>query len=159
MLNSIRIAVIDDNPTFRESVVRMLNGVDGIEVVGEGATAADALKIAQELVPDVMLLDLGLPGGGTETIARIARVYPNLRTIIMTASENEEDVTLALKAGARGYVMTTSSGREVVETVRAITRGDSRAAPKLPPRLLIKSGERIKTVVNDNLRELTFQKE
>ena len=158
-LKSIRIAVIDDHPMFRQSVVRMLKGVDGIEVVGEGRTAADALKVAKELVPDVMLLDLRLPGGGTEAVASISRVCPSVRTVVLTASENEQDIALALKAGARGYIMTSSSGREVVETVRAVSRGDSRTAPKLAPRLLITNGERIKTIANDNLRDLDFPEE
>jgi len=153
MPNSIRIAVINGHPIFRAGVIRMLDGLDDIEVVGEGASAADALKVAQELVPDVMLLDLRLPGGGIEAAASIAHVCPNVRTVILTAAENEQDVALALKAGARGYLMTSNSGREVVETVRAILRGDS-CTPRLAPRLLIKNGERIDTVVNDNLRDL-----
>jgi two-component system, NarL family, nitrate/nitrite response regulator NarL len=152
----IRIAVINDNPMFRERMVRMLGGVAGIEVVGDGATAADALKVAQELAPDVMLLHLRLPEGSTEVTASIARVCPNVRTVILTASENDQDITSALQAGARGYIATSSSGREVVETVRAIVRGDSRTAPKLAPRLLIKNGELIKTIVNDNLHDLAL---
>jgi two-component system, NarL family, nitrate/nitrite response regulator NarL len=153
----IRIAVINDNPMFRERMVRMLRGVAGIEVVGDGATAADALKIAQELAPDVMLLHLHLPEGSTEVTASVARVCPDVRTVILTASENDQDITSALRAGARGYIATSSSGREVVETVRAIVRGDSRTAPKLAPRLLIKNGELIKTIVNDNLHDLALR--
>jgi len=151
---SIRIAVIGDQRAIREAVVRMLKSADGIEVVGQGATTADALQIAQELVPDIMLLDLHLRERAIEAVASIARMYPDVRTVILTASEDEQDVALALQAGARGYIMTDSSGREVVETVRAVIRGGSRAAPKLAPRLLIKNGEHIKTVVNDNLYEL-----
>jgi two-component system, NarL family, nitrate/nitrite response regulator NarL len=153
MPTSIRIAVINGQPIFRAGLIRMLDGVDDIEVVGEGANAADALKVAQELVPDVILLDLRLPGGGIEAAASIARVCPNVRTVILTTTENEQDVALTLQAGARGYIMTSSSGREVVATVRAIIRGDSRA-PRLAPRLLIKNGDRIDTIVNDNLRNL-----
>lgn len=158
-LKSIRIAVIDDHAVFRRSLVRMLKGVDGIEVVGEGRTSADALKVAKELVPDVMLLDLRLPGGGTEAVASISRVCPSVRTVVLTDSENERDIALAVQAGARGYIMTSTSGREVVETVRAVSRGGSRAAPRLAPRLLITNGERIKTIANDSLRDLDFREE
>ena len=70
----------------------MLKGVDGVEVVGEGASVADALKIAQELAPDVMLLNLR-QRGGAEAAARIADVCPNVRTVILTASENEQKMT------------------------------------------------------------------
>src|SRR5262249_48046666 len=99
---SIRVAVIVDNPIFRKSVTRLLKGADGIDVVGEGATVADALKVARELVPDVMLLNLHLRGQGTEAVASIARICPNVRTVILTASESERDVTTALQAGVRG---------------------------------------------------------
>jgi len=152
--SSIRIAVIDDHPIFRGGVVRMLKGVDGVEVVGEGASMADALKIAQELAPDVMLLNLR-QRGGAEAAARIADVCPNVRTVILTASENEQNVTMGLQVSARSYVMTGSSEHEMIETVRATNRDDSYTMPKLVPRLLIKNGERINTVAGDNLYNLS----
>jgi two-component system nitrate/nitrite response regulator NarL len=148
---SIRIAVIDGDPIFRRDVVRMLNGVDGIEVVGEGATSADAIRVAKDLRPDVILLDLRLPQGSTEAAASIARACPNVGTIILTDSENELDVALALQAGARGYILSRNSVREVVDTVRAVVRRESRAMPNLASRLLVKDRERINAVVCDNI--------
>jgi two-component system, NarL family, nitrate/nitrite response regulator NarL len=147
----IRVAVIGGDPISRKSVVRMLNGVEGIEVVAEGATSADGAKIAMELCPDVILLDVRLPRCGTEAAADIARVSPDVGTVVLTDSENEQDVGLALKAGARGYIVTSNSVREVVETVRAVVRRESREVPNLTSRLLIKSGERINTLISDNI--------
>ena len=155
--DSIRIAVIDDHPMFREGTVGVLTRADGIEVVGEGATASDALAIAKERVPDVILLDLHLPGGGIEAAASIARACPNVRIVALTASEDEQDVASALQAGARGYMLKGCSGQEVVETVRAIVRGDSYVAPSLAARLLVKKGTRIEATVDDNHRGLTFR--
>jgi two-component system, NarL family, nitrate/nitrite response regulator NarL len=155
----IRIVVVDDHPMFREAAVQMLAHADGIEVVGEGATAADALKVAKELLPDVILLDVRLPGSGVEAAARIDCVCPDVRTIMLTASENEQDVTSALQAGARGYILKDSSGSEVVETVRAIYRGDTYVAPHLAARLLIKKSKQIEIVVNDNLHHLITSRE
>ena len=155
--SSIRVAVIADDPISRQRVTRILKGAIGIEVVGEGSTVADALEVARELAPDVMLLNLDVRGEGTKAAAGIARVCPNVRTIILTASENERDVTMAVQAGARGYIMAGSSTREVVETVRGIVRDDARAVPTLEPRLLITSGEGIKIVEEDNLRDLNFR--
>src|SRR5262250_3451130 len=131
MPGAIRIAVIDDHPMFREGAVQSLTCMDGIEVVGEGATAADAIKVAEEFRPDVMLLDISLPGGGLEAAANIARTCPSVRAVMLTASESELDVASALRAGARGYILKGSSGAEVVETVRTIFQGGSYVAPRL----------------------------
>ena len=155
MSSSIRIAVIDDHPMYREGVVQTLANADGIEVVAEGATAADALKVAQDLLPDVMLLDVVLPGGGVEAAGSIARLCPNVRAIMLTASENEHDVVSALQAGARGYILKGSSGFEVVETVRAIFRGESYVAPILGARLLMQIGKRTDTVARRDMCDLT----
>ncbi|HMA73969.1 MAG TPA: response regulator [Xanthobacteraceae bacterium] len=128
---AIRIAVVDDHTIFREGAIKILASADGIEVVGEGATAADALKVAEELHPDVMLLDMNMPGGGVEAAANIARVCPTVRAVMLTASDSAVDAASALRAGARGYILKGSSGAEVVDTVRAIFRGESYVAPGL----------------------------
>jgi len=157
--NSIRIAVIDDHPMFREGTVGVLTNANGIEVVGQGATATDALNIAREHIPDVILLDLRLPGCGVEAAASIARTCPNVRTIILTASEDEQDVASALQAGARGYMLKGSSGHEVVETVRAVVRGESYVAPTLAARLLVNRGKRIEVTADDDRRDLSSREE
>ena len=159
MSKSFRVAIIDDHPLFLDGVASMLASIDGIEVVGRGTTAADAIKIAQELVPDVMLLDLFLPGGGVEAAANITRVYPNVRIVMLTASEREQDVAAALQAGARGYILKGSSGQEVVETLRAIARGDSYVAPNLAARLLIKQNKQVEAVVERSFHDLTAREE
>ncbi len=155
MANPIRIAVIDDHPLYREGTVQTLTEAEGFEVVAEGATAADALKVAQKCLPDVILLDLRMPGGGVEAAADIADACPHVRTIMLTASENEQDVTSALQAGARGYIVKSSSGPEVVETVRAIYRGEHYVSSGLGARLLIKIGKRCGAAVDHNSHDLT----
>jgi len=159
MSDAIRIAVIDDHPMFREGAVQTLTCIDGIEVVGEGATADDALKVAEELRPDVMLLDIGLPGGGVQAAANIARACPGVRAVMLTASESELDVASALQAGARGYILKGSSGAEVVETVRAIFRGESYVAPSLAARLLIQMGKRTEVATSKPANDLTAREE
>src|SRR5499427_9607885 len=133
--NPIRIAVFDDHPVFREGVVQMLKRVDGFEIVGEGATATDALRIAQERAPDVILLDLCMPGGGIEAAACIACDCPNVRTMMLTLSECEHDVVSALLAGARGYVLKSSAISEVIDAVHAIVQGNFYFTPNLAVRL------------------------
>jgi len=141
--NPIRIAVFDDHPVFREGEVQMLKRVDGFEIVGEGETATDALKIAQDRAPDVILLDLCMPGGGIEAAACIACDCPNVRTMMLTASECEHDVVSALLAGARGYVLKGSTESEIVDAVRAIARGDFYFTSNLVVQVLIERGKRI----------------
>jgi two-component system, NarL family, nitrate/nitrite response regulator NarL len=159
MPGAIRIAVIDDHPMFREGATQMFACMDDIEVVAEGATAADAVRAAEELRPDVMLLDISLPGDGLAAAASIARTSPSVRTVMLTASESEADVASALKAGARGYILKGSSGAEVVETVRAIFNGQSYLAPSLAARLLIQMGERAEAAADKPGSDLTSREE
>lgn len=155
----IRIAVIDDHPLFRESVIETLMNAGSFEIVGEGATAAEAVRLAQEHTPDIMLLDLRLPGDGVQAAASIARACPSVRVIVLTVSESEQDVISALQAGAQGYILKNSGGLEVVETVRDIARGSSYVAPNLAARLLINRGKSIEAAVVDNSRNLTVNEE
>jgi two-component system, NarL family, nitrate/nitrite response regulator NarL len=155
MIDLIRVAVIDDHPLFREGVVNILTSVGGIEVVAEGATADDAFKIALEHTPHLMLLDVGIAGGGIEAASKLARAHPNMRIVMLTASEDEQHVTSALKAGARGYILKGSSGHELVQAVRAVAKGDSYVAPNLAARLLAKKTNRIEAVVDYNHPDLT----
>jgi DNA-binding NarL/FixJ family response regulator len=136
MTNVIRVGVVDDHPLFREGVVHMLKRVDGIEVVAEGATAADALRIAAEHTPNVMLLDLSIAGGGIEAAEGVARTSPDTQVVVLTASEDEGHVASALRAGARGYVLKGTHGQELVSIVQAIAGGNSYVAPHLAARLL-----------------------
>jgi DNA-binding NarL/FixJ family response regulator len=155
----IRIAVIDDHPLFRESVVETLTRAGSFDIVGEGATAADALRLAQSLAPDVMLLDVRLPGGGVQVASDIGSACPAVRIIMLTASDSEQDVVAALQAGAKGYVLKSSSGLELVETVRDIARGSSYVAPSLAGRLLVNRGTLVEPTVVDHVRELTSYEE
>jgi two-component system, NarL family, nitrate/nitrite response regulator NarL len=159
MPDAIRIAVIDDHPMFREGAIQIFACMNDIEVVAEGATAADALRVAEEFRPDVMLLDISLPGGGLEAAAGIARACPSVRAVMLTASENEMDVASALQVGARGYILKGSSGAEVIETVRAIFNGESYVAPSLAARLLIQMGKRAEVVANKPGSDLTSREE
>ena len=136
MADRLRVAVIDDHPLFREGVVHRLRGARGLEVVGEGETADDAVRIASQELPDIVLLDVSMPGGGIEAARSIARVCPIVKTIMLTVSESEQDVTQALEASVKGYVLKGTSGSELLKTMFAISRGESYITPGLAARLL-----------------------
>jgi two-component system nitrate/nitrite response regulator NarL len=159
MLETLRVAVIDDHPLFRDGVINFLTQVDGIEVVGQGATAADALRVAEEHTPDVMLLDVCMPGGGIEAAASISQARPNVRTIMLTSSEDEQDVGSALQAGAQGYILKGSSGHELIEITRAVAEGGSYVAPNLAARVLTYRSKQVEAVVDRNYRDLTSREE
>lgn len=136
MSDRLRVAIIDDHPLFREGVVHTLRSARVLEVVGEGGTADDAVRIARQELPDIVLLDVSMPGGGLEAARSIARVCPIVKTIVLTVSESEQDVAQALEAGVKGYILKGTSGSELLKTMFAISRGESYVSPGLAARLL-----------------------
>jgi two-component system nitrate/nitrite response regulator NarL len=136
MSEKIRIAVIDDHPMLRAGVTHTLKAEPDFEVVGEGGTANDAIRIARDELPDIMLLDVSLPGGGIEAAQAIASACPVVKVVMLTVLQNEESVSAALQAGARGYILKGISGPDFVRTVRDIDRGEDYVSPGLAARLL-----------------------
>jgi two-component system, NarL family, nitrate/nitrite response regulator NarL len=142
MTAKIRIAVVDDHPLLREGVVGTLRAA-ALDVVGVGASAADATRIAGEQAPDVMLLDISMPGGGVEAARAIAKAHPGVRTIMLTVSEREDDVMAAMEAGARAYILKGVGGPELLATIRAVGRGETYIAPQVAARVLSKMQRRV----------------
>ena len=133
---TIQVVIVDDHPLFRQGVAQTLDGEPDFEVVGEGATAGDALRLARDLLPDVLLLDITMPGGGIAAAATIAAAYPVTKIVMLTASEQEDDVAAALQAGARGYIVKGVSARELVAIVRGVASGEGYVSPTLAASLL-----------------------
>ena len=134
--DTLEIVVADDHPLFREGVIASLGIDDRIVVVGEAEDADGAVKLARETQPDVVLLDLTMPGGGLEAASRITTAVPSTRVIMLTASEDEEHLLSAIQAGARGYVLKDISADELVEIVRSVHAGNVHIAPSLAFALL-----------------------
>ena len=131
MTDTIRVAVADDHPMFRAGVVMSLREEDGIEVVGDAANGSAALAIARAEVPDVMILDINMPGGGLETAQRIAAACPATRIVMLTVSEDEDDLLAAMKAGASGYVLKGAGASELADVIRSVHAGEVYVAPAL----------------------------
>lgn len=140
MPDRLQVAVVDDHPLFREGVAATLRAQPGINVVGEGASAAEAVRLAGEKLPDVMLLDVSMPGGGLTAARQIAAAYPVVKVVMLTVSEEEEDVTAALRAGARAYVLKGVAARELVGILRSVAAGDVYVTPSLAASLLAELG-------------------
>lgn len=135
-IEAIRIVVVDDHPLFREGVATTLASYPDIDVVGEGCSADEALRLARDLLPDVLLLDISMPGGGVNAARSIAAAYPVIRIIMLTVSEHEEDVLKSLKAGARAYILKGVTARDLVAIVRSVHNGESYVTPTLAASLL-----------------------
>jgi DNA-binding NarL/FixJ family response regulator len=133
---SIRIAIVDDHPLFREGVARSLGEIGGFELVGEGASAEDAERLVRTSTPDILLLDISMPGGGLSALASILSATPEQKIVMLTVSETNADVAQALKAGARGYVLKGVGSKALAEILRDVANGQSYVSPSLSARLL-----------------------
>lgn len=136
----ITVAVVDDHPLFRGGVQETLAAEPDIELVSEAATADDAVRIAKATSPDVLLLDLGIPGGGLAAADQISRLCPTTRIIILTASEHEDDVAEALRLGVSAFVVKGVSGQELVRIVRGVSQGEVYVSPHLAASMLMHAG-------------------
>jgi two-component system nitrate/nitrite response regulator NarL len=136
MSDRMRIAVVDDHPLYRDGVMLTLRSAPDIDIVAEGATALDAVRIGKSHVPDIILLDVTLQGSGIEAAAQIKHACPSIKVVMLTASEDAAHVSAALQAGACGYILKGCSGPELLRILRAIQNSESYITPALATRLL-----------------------
>lgn len=131
MSERIRVVVADDHPMFRAGVVASLAAEPDIEVLAEGASADDAVHLASLHEPDVCLLDIAMPGGGLRAAGEITAALPQTRVVMLTVSEDEDDLLAAMKAGASGYVLKGAAASELVGVLRKVSAGEVYVAPGL----------------------------
>jgi len=136
-MDQIRIVIADDHPLYREGVARSLMEDVGLSVVGQAQDAPSAVELTRRLSPDLLLLDISMPGGGGLAALREVRALPKPPVIAMlTASEEDDEVMQALKAGALGYVLKGVGARDLIGIVKDLARGQSYVSPVLAARLL-----------------------
>lgn len=136
MKADIRLVVVDDHPLFREGVARSLKEIGGFDIVGEGSSAQDAVRIASESHPDILLMDVSMPGGGLEAITEILSRFPEQKIVMLTVTEANESITKALTAGARGYVLKGVGSKSLAEILHSVAAGETYLSPVLSARLL-----------------------
>ncbi|HUR16658.1 MAG TPA: response regulator transcription factor, partial [Candidatus Limnocylindrales bacterium] len=147
----IRIVVADDHPMFRAGVVASLSAQPDVEVVGEGASADEAVRLAHEHNPDVCLLDITMPGGGLNAAREITAGVPGSKVVMLTVSEDEDDLLAAMKAGASGYVLKGAAAGELVSVLRSVNAGEVYVAPGLAWGLLREMSRPRSTPILDEL--------
>ncbi|WP_439888097.1 response regulator [Pseudomonas sp. MBLB4123] len=157
MSDSIRIGIVDDHPLLRQGVAAALKRIADFEVVEQGGSAEEAECIAAEYRPDVMLMDVHMPGDSFSAVRAIVLANPAIKVLMLTVSESEDDAYAALEAGAKGYVLKGVSGPELAQAIRNVALGQTFITPGFAGKLisnLQKHNEDEKTV-----DELTHREE
>ena len=135
--SDIRLGVIDDHSIFRDGVKRALTLEDDFKVIGEGESADDAIAVCDELRPDVMIIDLKMPGGGIKAVTEIHRRHADVGLIVVTVQDDHQSVRAALGAGARGYILKGCKAHELIDAVRVVAAGGTYVTPVLASVLLL----------------------
>jgi DNA-binding NarL/FixJ family response regulator len=148
----VRILIADDHPLFLDGLVATLSADADLEVVATARDAPAAVRAAREHAPDIALLDIAMPGGGIEAARLIGSASPATRVLMLTSSENEDDLVAAMEAGAKGYALKGVAGRELATILKAVHGGETYVAPGLAY-TMIKGLTRPRAC--DPLRELT----
>ena len=141
MAEPIRVLIADDHERFRRGLRMVLEAEEGIEVVAEAADGGEAVKRVEELAPDVILMDVRMPTmTGIEATRMIREAFPATRIIMLTVSDDEDDLFDAVKAGANGYLLKEVSIEEVADAVRAVMQGQSLISPSMAAKLISEFG-------------------
>src|SRR5215831_5132441 len=136
-MEPLRVLIADDHPLFRHGIQALLNTTPDLEVVGEARTGEEAINLARSLQPDVILMDIQMPGiTGIEATRRILHESPHIRILMVTMFEDESSIFTAMRAGARGYVLKDTEKTELLRAIRAVGSGEAIFSPAIATRLL-----------------------
>jgi DNA-binding NarL/FixJ family response regulator len=135
-MESLRVLIVDDHDLFRTGLRNLLEE-QGVQVVGEAGGGTEAVRIVRELAPDVVVMDLNMPGmGGVDATRHITAIAPLTRVVMLTISDQDGDVMDAILAGACGYLLKDSSIQELIAGIRAASRGESLISPTIASKVL-----------------------
>jgi len=120
----VRVLIADDHPLFRQGVVSVLELADGIDIVGEAVSGEEAVRLSAELRPDVVLMDLRMPGlNGIEATAKIKEQCSDIHILVLTMFKDDASVITAMKAGARGYLLKDADSEDIIDAIRSVASG------------------------------------
>jgi DNA-binding NarL/FixJ family response regulator len=140
MKEGIRVCVVDKHPLFRDGVILALSSQPDIAIVGHGSSVEDAIRLSQEHIPDVVVIDTGTLGQNMDAIEAILQQYPNIGILFLAETAEEEHVYAALKRGVRGYILKSANRAELVQAVTVLGQAQSFISPGLAAKLLMRSG-------------------
>jgi len=155
-MSRVRVLLVDDHDVVRLGLMTLINDRADMEVVGEAGTAGEALRAVERLRPEVVLMDIRLPGeGGIEATERITRDFPETKVVILTSFADDELVVRAIQAGAVGYVLKQVGNEELLRAIQAAARGQALLDPATTQRLLARVRETERKVEEDAFRDLS----
>jgi DNA-binding NarL/FixJ family response regulator len=136
-MNPLTVLIADDHPLFRKGMLALLESMADIELLGEASSGPEAVEMASALQPDVVLMDLQMPGGsGLAATRQLSQTFPNIRILVVTLFEDEESIFTALRAGARGYILKDADEAEMMRAIRAVGQGEAIFSPAIASRLI-----------------------
>src|SRR5581483_6926813 len=151
-----RILLVDDHEVVRLGLMTLLNDQPNMEVVGEASTAGEAVKAVEKLDPDVVLMDIRLPGeGGIEAARQVTKKFPRTKVIMLTSFADDELIMRAINAGAVGYVLKQVGNEELLRAIDAAARGEALLDPAVTARLLSRVRENERRAEEDAFRDLS----
>ena len=137
MEDTVRVLIAEDHPLFREGMRGRLDRVADVAVVGEAASGDEAVELAHKLEPDIILMDIKMPGlNGIEATREIQRANPQIGILVLTMFEDDDSVFAAMRAGAKGYLLKDSGGEGVVHAIRAVASGEAVFGPGVAERII-----------------------
>ena len=157
----VRVLVADDHPMFREGLSALLGAIDDIDLVAVAESGEEAIRIAREFMPDVVIMDLHMPGlNGIEATRRIVADSPNIGVLVLTMFDEDETVFQVMRAGARGFLLKGADQSDILRAVRAVAHGDAIFGPALARRMIgffraeARSGDPAFAQLTDREREI-----
>ncbi len=155
-MNDIRVLIVDDHALVRLGLMTLIDDQPNLTVVGEAGTAAEAVRQVEALRPDIVLMDIRMPGeGGIEATRQITTRFPETRVIILTSFAEDELVLRAIQAGAVGYVLKQADNEELLRAIAAVSRGEALLDPATTARLLGQMRQLSRKVEQDAFRDLS----
>lgn len=141
-MNRVRVVLVDDHEVVRLGLITLLEDLDWVEVVGEAGTAEEALRVIERLRPDVVVMDIRLPGeSGIEACRTITTRWPEIRVIMLTSSADDEMILKSLQAGASGYVLKQVGNQAFISALDAARKGESMLDPQVTGRVIARLRE------------------
>ncbi len=136
-MDQLTVLIADDHPLFRKGLRALLAATPNTSLVGEATTGEEAVRLAEQLQPDVVLMDLRMPGGGgLAAIRQIVQTSPHIRVLVVTMFEDDDSVFAALRAGARGYVLKDMNDEDITRAIVAVGNGEAIFSPAIASRMI-----------------------